>query len=196
MNKNDLFSIPQAAKHCLVSRWTIWTRVKSGELKAYLTPGGHHRILKEDLESFMRKKKMYPVASYEPPREKVLIVDDDPDILGLFTRILSHEGYRTETAADGFEAGVKVMKFTPGVIILDLILPGLDGFEVCSRIKEDPDTSVIKILAITGYDDKENRDRIMKAGADDYLAKPVDGPTLIHHVDDLLNNKKSVTRHP
>ena len=194
---NDvILSIPQAAKHCGVSRWTIWKCVKAGTLKASVTPGGHHRILKEDLESFARDLGMYPFGNIGPGMKKVLIVDDDRDIQRMFKRVLSHEGYRVETASDGFEAGVKVSTFKPGVIVLDLVMPGMDGFEVCRRIRENPDTSRIKILAVTGYDDKENRDQIMKAGADDYLAKPVDGPTLIHHVEDLLKNRKSVTRHP
>ena len=74
-------------------------------------------------------------------------------------------------------------------------MPGMDGFEVCRHIKEDPAMSGIKILAVTGYDDKENRARIMEAGADDYLAKPVDAPMLIHHVEGLLKNGKAAARH-
>ena len=192
---NDIFTIPQAAKNCGVSRWTIWKCVKAGELKASVTPGGHHRILKEDLESFARERGMYPFGNIGPEMKKVLVVDDDPHIQNLFTRMLSHEGYRVETASDGFEVGARAATFKPAVIVLDLFMPGMDGFEVCRHIKEDPAMSGIKILAVTGYDDKENRDRIMEAGADDYLAKPVDAPMLIHHVEGLLRNGKSAARH-
>jgi len=152
-----LFTIPQAAKNCEVSRWTIWKYVKSGDLKASTTPGGHHRILKEDLESFARERGIYPFGNGGSETKKVLIVDDDPDIRELFARMLSHKEYRVETASDGFEAGARVATFKPGVIVLDLVMPGMDGFEVCRHIKEDPDTSGIKILAVTGYDTKENR---------------------------------------
>ena len=111
----------------------------------------------------------------------------------MFTTMLSAHQYETEVASSGFEAGAKVMKFKPGLIILDLIMPEMSGFEVCRLIKKDPDTSHIKILTITGYDTEENRDRIMEAGADGYLAKPVVMDTLLQHVENLLNNKKYFT---
>ena len=115
-----------------------------------------------------------------------MIVDDDPLILDLLTKILSAQKYETEVASSGLEAGAKVVKFEPGLIILNLIMPGMSGFEVCRQIKENPDTSHIKILAITGYDSKENREKIMKAGADDYMAKPLMRDILLRHVEGLL----------
>jgi len=118
--------------------------------------------------------------------KKILIVDDDPLILDLLTKILSAQKYETDVASSGFEAGAKVAKFEPDLIILDLIMPKMSGFEVCRQIKEDPDTSHIKILAITGYDTEENREKIMKAGADDYMAKPVKRDILLRHVEGLL----------
>jgi len=78
------------------------------------------------------------------------------------------------------------MDFKPDLLVLDLIMPGMDGFEVCRRIKKNPRTSHIKVLAITGYDDGENRDRIMKAGADDYLPKPIESERLLEEIKDLL----------
>ncbi len=118
--------------------------------------------------------------------KKILIVDDDPMIRDLLTKILSAQKYETDVASSGFEAGAKVVKFEPDLIILDLIMPKMSGFEVCRQIKENPDTSHIKILALTGYDTEENREKIMKAGADDYMAKPVKGDVLFRHVEGLL----------
>ncbi|MFH1953425.1 MAG: response regulator [Pseudomonadota bacterium] len=187
----EMFSIPQAARYCAVSRGTLWKRVKSGELKASLTPGGHYRILKKDLEAFVFEKGMYPLANYQPSEKKILIVDDDPEIRKLFAKMLSDHQYDAKTASDGFEAGVKVAQFKPGLIILDLLMAGMDGFEVCRRIKENPATSHIKILAITGYDTEENRDRIMKGGADGYLTKPVEKRVLLEHVGSLLNQESN-----
>ncbi len=86
--------------------------------------------------------------------------------------------------------GGKVATFKPGLIILDLVMPQMSGFEVCRLIKEDPQTSHIKILAVTGYDTEENRDKIMKAGADDYMAKPLSKDALLGHVAGLMNGKK------
>lgn len=187
MNKvnDEIFSIPQAAKYCAISRWTLLKYVNSGELKASHTPGGHHRILKEDLEDFINKNKMYPFVHKRFSKKKILVVDDDLHIQKLLTEMLSSEKYETETASSGFEAGAKVVKIKPDLIILDLIMPGISGFEVCRQIKKDPETSYMKILAITGYDTMENRDRIMKAGADGYMTKPVEKDILLQHVEDL-----------
>ena len=187
----EIFTVPQAAKYFAIGRVTLWKYVKSGELKASLTPGGHYRVLKKDLEAFARKKGMYPLASYHPPQKnKILIVDDDDQIRDLYTKILRIHKYETDTASDGFEAGVKVMGFGPDLIILDLFMPGMNGFEVCRRIKEDPGKADIKILIFTGHDSVENRERIMAQGADDYLVKPVSNNIFLRRVDSLLNNEK------
>ena len=161
--------------------------VNSGELKVSRTPGGHYRIFKEDLEDFIIKKKMYPLVNKRSSNKRILIVDDDTQIQKLLTVMLSSKKYETETASSGFEAGAKVVKFKPGLIILDLLMPEMNGFEVCRQIKKGPETSYIKILVLTGYDSKENRERIMEAGADDYMVKPVRRDVLLRHVEDLLN---------
>jgi len=183
----EILSVPQAAKYCAISRVTLWKYVKSGELKSSLTPGGHYRILRKDLEAFARQKGMYPLVNYHPPEKKILIVDDDAAIRELIERTLSAQQYETETAAEGFEAGVKVPTFQPSLIILDLHMPGTDGFEVCRQIKQNPATSHIKILAITGFGTEEKKDRIFAEGADGYLVKPVRKDTLLRHVKELLS---------
>jgi excisionase family DNA binding protein len=188
MNKvhDEIFSIPQAAKRCAISRWTLIKYVNSGELKASRTPGGHYRILKEDLENFIIKKKMYPLVRNRSSNKRILIVDDDLQVQKLLIAILSSKKYETETASSGFEAGAKVVKFNPGLIILDLFMPEMSGFEVCRQIKKDPETSHIKIIALTGHDSKQNRDRIMEEGADGFMAKPVEKDVLLQHVENLL----------
>jgi CheY-like chemotaxis protein len=186
MEEKEYYTIPKAAKICGVNRTTMWRWGKSGNVKASVTLGGQHRISKANLESFIAENQVYPLPSNNSSREKVLIVDDDVQIQELFITILSSNGYETEAASDGFEAGIKIMAFKPGVILLDLHMPGTDGFEVCRKVKENPATAHIKILAITGYDSDENRERAMGAGADDYLAKPVPVTTLIEHVKSLL----------
>jgi len=189
MNKvhDEILSIPQAAKRCAISRWTLMKCVNSGELKASRTPGGHYRILKEDLEDFIIKKKMYPLVHNHSSNKKILIVDDDLQVQKLLTVMLSYKKYETETASSGFEAGTKVVKFKPGLIILDLFMPEMSGFEVCRQIKKHQETSYIKILALTGYDSKTTREKIMEAGADDYMVKPVEKDVLLRHVENLLS---------
>ena len=190
--KEELFTVGQAAKYCSLSRGTVWRYIKSGDLRASQTPGGHFRILIKDLDSFIVERGMYPLANNLSSNKKILIVDDDPQIRDLLTQILSAHKYETETASSGFAAGAKVVTFKPDLIILDLLMPQMSGFEVCRLIKDAPQTSHIKILAVTGYDTKENRDEIMKAGADDYMAKPLSSDVLPGHVAGLLNGKKGV----
>ena len=185
---NEMFTIPKAAKYCSISRGTIWRYVKSGDLKAFLTPGGHHRILKKDLEAFMHEKGMHFPHRTDHGGEKILIVDDDPKAQKFLNKMLYSKSYHIETASDGFEAGTKTVQFKPDLIILDLFMPGIDGFEVCKQIKENSRTSQIKILVLTGYDTQENRDRILQSGADGYLAKPVKKSLLIQNIEKLLGN--------
>jgi len=186
MEEKEYYTIPEAAKVCAVDRTTMWRWVKSGNVKASVTLGGQHRIAKANLESFISENSVYPLPSNVSSKEKVLIFDDDSQIQQLFTKLLSSRGYTIEVAADGFEAGIKIMAFKPSVILLDLHMPGMDGFDVCRKVKENPVTAHIKILAITGYGTDENKDRIMRAGADGYLTKPVDAATLIKHIENLL----------
>ena len=163
---------------------------KSRDLRASQTPGGHFRILRKDLDSFIVERGMYPLADNFSSNSKILILDDDRPIRDLLTQMLSAHKYKTETASSGFAAGSKIATFKPDLIILDLLMPQMSGFEVCSLIKEDPQTSHIKILAVTGYDTEENRDKIMKAGADDYMAKPLSADILLGRLADLLNGKR------
>lgn len=185
---NNFFTIPQAAKFCSISRVTLWRWVKSGKLKAFLTPGGQYKIRKDDLVSFIRGEMGHLPGNEFSQETKILIVDDDPQVQKLFKKMLSRNGYSIEVASDGFEAGVKTVQFKPDLIILDLIMPGMDGFEVCRQIKQNANTSHIKIIACTGYDTKENKDRIMQAGADGYLVKPVEKSALFQKIKGLLSD--------
>ena len=192
--EQDILTIPEAASFCAVNRVTMWRWVKSGDIKVSVTPGGHHKILKENLESFLLDSGMYPLATKSFPRNRVLIVDDDPMIQKTLSETLFNYKYEVETAGDGFEAGIKTVQFKPDLIILDLIMPGMDGFEACRYLKNDSTTSGVKILILTGYDTEENREKIMEAGADDFLSKPVEVDVLIRHIEVLLGRKKGSLR--
>ncbi|KPA17028.1 response regulator receiver domain-containing protein [Candidatus Magnetomorum sp. HK-1] len=184
--KKEYFSIPQAAKFCSIGRVTFWRWVKSGHVKVSVTPGGRHRILKEDLESFMIENGMMDASEKKSSKQKVLIVDDDPNVLDVFKDCLSSHNYKADVAQNGFEAGVKLMEFKPDLLILDLVMPELDGFEVCRIIKSDPTTKHIKIIVLTGYDTKENEAQVKEFGADLFLTKPVEEDILLGHIKNIL----------
>ena len=190
LTKKDILTIPEAANYCAVDRVTMWRWVKSGLLKVSVTPGRHHRILREDLESFLISNEMYPLATKSFHRNRVLIVDDDLMVQKTLSDALSSYKYETETASDGFEAGIKISQFKPDLMILDLIMPGMDGFDVCRYIRNNPMISDIKILILSGYDTIENRDQIIEAGADDILGKPVEEEILIQHIEKLMGRKR------
>ena len=99
------------------------------------------------------------------------------------------ERYETATAADGFEAGIQIARFRPDLVILDLMMPHLDGFKVCSSIRSAPETSDLAVLVVTGYDDDENLQRAREAGADCCMTKPLSMEGLSRKVDELLESR-------
>ncbi len=181
----NIMSVTEASKICGVTRATIWRWIKAGQLQAATTAGGHHRILSSDLQYFMDKKKM-PVRFRGRNKKRILIVDDDDSIRKFFSRILDHEDMELAYAADGFDAGIKTIQFEPDLVILDLFMPEMNGFAVCQKIKKNNDTANIKIIAISGYNTKENIDRIYQCGANIFCPKPLNKKTIIKAIDNLL----------
>ena len=145
------------------------------------TPGGHRRFLLSDVEEFARSRGSSPAPRNSGRPDRVLIVDDDPQ-LGVFIAemIKSRDAkIAIEIARDGFEAGAKVESFRPHALLLDLMRPGMDGFEVCRRLRARPTLNHVRIVAMTGFASLENVERIMAAGADACLPKPLDTERLL-----------------
>ena len=119
---------------------------------------------------------------------KILVVDDEPDIVRAVVRIMEARDHTVRTAHDGFEALEKVREEPPEVIILDLNLPGMNGFEVCKRLRDDPATRAIPIVMMTAaYVSIEDARRGHSSGADEYVVKPFLREVLIHNVERLLS---------
>jgi excisionase family DNA binding protein len=160
----------QIASACQVTIPTVKRWIREGHLAAFRTAGGHSRITEEEFKRFQAAHKI-PVAIEGQAR--ILIVDDDAKFLGALVDALSWEpGYKVEAARDGYEGLIKVGSFQPHLLILDLRMRGLDGFEVCRKVKADPVTRGTKILAMTAYPEGDARQRILEAGADGFLEKP------------------------
>ena len=123
----------------------------------------------------------------EMTTKKILVVDDEPDIVDFFRELLKDTiPHRFESAADGFNAGRLIQTFAPDLVVLDLLLPGVDGFQVCKMIRQDVETKAAKILAVTGYDSPEIHKKILDSGADDYLGKPLDYHQTLDKIAKLL----------
>jgi len=112
------------------------------------------------------------------PGEQILIVDDHPTNLKLARVLLSAEGYEVRTAEDATQALAVLQEFRPRIILMDIQLPGMDGLELTRRIKADPATGDVIVLALTAYAMKGDAERAMAAGCDGYVAKPIDTRTL------------------
>ena len=119
-------------------------------------------------------------------KQTILVVDDDPLVLEMFQKKLTRANFQVETASDGFSAGIKISQIEPDLVLLDLFMDKMDGFEVCRMIRQNPKLNTIKILALTGMDTPENQTRIIREGADDYLPKTVDFKTVMQRIDSLL----------
>lgn len=187
INTKEVFSTFQAAKYCKTSYMSVKRWIFSGKLKAYRTPGGHFRIIKNDLLQFMKQNRI-PNFENVLVKKKILIVDDDAQArnsIADFLRI-ENQNYDVATAENGFEAGILVTQFKPDVIILDLIMPKLDGFKVCEMIKKNHTFQDIKVLVYTGYASEENIKRAYTCGADNVLAKPVEMEKLVEELEALL----------
>jgi excisionase family DNA binding protein len=178
----DYFTPNEVAQLFLVSPVTVRQWAQKGLLRAALTAGGHRRFLRQDLVSFAQARGL--TLNWSHGKARILIVDDDPLLTAFLHEFL--EGRpdieAVEVAANGFEAGCKVHSFRPNLMLLDLMMPGIDGFTVCKELKADPSTHNIRVLAMTGYPSAENVDRILQAGAEICLEKPVD----TGHLLDLL----------
>jgi CheY-like chemotaxis protein len=105
---------------------------------------------------------------------QILVVDDEPSVIDVLTRFLRREGYNVSTASNGREALDKVQQEAPDLILLDVVMPIMDGFAACQRLKEDPQTALIPIVFLSGLDEPEYRTQGIEAGADDYLTHPFD----------------------
>jgi class 3 adenylate cyclase len=116
---------------------------------------------------------------------RVLVVDDDPDMVGFLAHLLQREGMSVETAGDGQSALMKVMTSPPDLMLLDVMLPGVSGFDICRQLKGDESTALIPIVLVTALEDTESRVRGIEAGADDFLSKPVKREELIARVKTL-----------
>lgn len=194
----------EVAAACGVSPRTVSNWIRDGAIPAHRTVGGHGRISLEDLRTFMSARGM-PIPAYlgEPPprpapaptpipvgaqvatRRRVLVIDDDETLLEVVKEVLSASGYEVEVARHGFLAGYLAGHHRPDVILLDILMPGLDGYEVLSLMRRRPEARRIPVVACTSLKGPETEARIRAAGFDAYVKKPIDFRALLLTLSEL-----------
>jgi two-component system, OmpR family, response regulator len=196
MSKNDkrtkIYSALEVANICGVVNQTAINWIRSGYLKAFTTPGGQYRVYSEDLVEFLEGRGM------RIPEEVVkgasladwdvaIIVDDDVDLNNLLKRMLEKKlpGMEFLQAFDGFEAGRQIAARKPGFIVLDIDLPGVNGHEICKKIKKDPGFGDPFIVVVTGLDPDESRELALAEGADAFFSKPLEFPKVVTQIKEF-----------
>ena len=202
IEKPLVFSAMEAAKICGVVNQTAINWIRKGSLKASTTPGGQYRVYLEDLIDFMQRNNMNvppkllesvqrPLSKPEQQEKKktVLVVDDDRGLNDVICSYLTSKlgGVQIQQAFDGFEAGSKMASLKPGVVVLDLDLPGVDGVKICRNISESPDSfGKPAVIVVTALDDPLVEQRCRELGVARYYHKPLSLPVLSQSLKELL----------
>lgn len=189
-----VFTTGEAAKICKVSQQTIIRCFDNGQLKGFRVPGSRfRRIPRESLYKFMKDNGI-PTDALESGKRKVLLVDDDTELLELMNKVIEDDGrFEVRIATNGFDAGMMVKEYRPDVIVLDVMLPDINGKEVCHRVRADSTLEEVRILCISGMIEEDKIQELRLAGADDFLSKPFEIEELIDRMCQLMDIESTST---
>jgi excisionase family DNA binding protein len=183
----DLFTTGEAAEICRVSQQTIIRCFDSGRLRGFRVPGSKfRRIPRQNLVKFMRDNSI-PLDNLDSGKKKVLVVDDDAEIVELISDILTRDGrFEIRTASSGYEAGMATQQFRPDLILLDYMLPDVNGNVVCQTIRSNPEFENTRIIIVSGVIKQEEIDQLLRSGAQEFIKKPFSISELTEKVDGAL----------
>ncbi len=178
----DYLTPQEVAEMLMVSPVTVRQWAQKGGLKALTTPGGHRRFQRSDVLNFAANRG---IKSGLHKKRKLLIVDDDVLLAGYLHEVFSNaqEDFEVKVVHDGFSAGSLIQAFLPDVILLDIMMPGINGIQVCGFLKQNADTANTHVIAMTGLDEPDIRQKMLDAGAEMCLHKPLQVDELIAAVD-------------
>jgi excisionase family DNA binding protein len=186
----DLFTTGEAAEICRVSQQTIIRCFDAGRLEGFRVPGSRfRRIPRQNLVRFMKENNI-PLDAIESGKRKILIVDDDAEIVELLEDVLERDGrFEVKTASSGYEAGMATEKFRPELILLDYMLPDVNGNVVCQTIRKNPEFENIKIIIVSGVVKQDEINQLIKSGAEDFIRKPFNITELTDKITAVLQMK-------
>ncbi len=187
LSSKQVFTTGEAAKVCRISQQTIIRCFDSGRLRGYRVPGSRfRRIQREELVRFMRENNI-PTDALEGGKRRILVVDDDEQIVELFEDVFSRDDrYQIRTARTGYDAGVLTEQFKPDLMILDYMLPDVNGNVVCQTVRRNPDLTNMKIIIVSGVVNASEVEDLLNAGADEFVKKPFHIDKLLQQIDELL----------
>ncbi len=183
----ELYTTGEAAEICGVSQQTIIRCFDSGRLDGFRVPGSKfRRIPRESLIKFMKENEI-PVKDLDSGKRKILIVDDDAEIVELMVDVLSRDGrFDIATASSGYDAGLTTQQFQPDLIILDYMLPDVNGNIVCQTIRKTPGFEDTKIVIVSGVVNQSEIEDLLTAGAQEFVRKPFNISELVDKIAAIL----------
>jgi len=187
LRDKQVFTTGEAASVCKVSQQTIIRCFDAGRLRGFRVPGSRfRRIPRDELMRFMKENEI-PTDVLDSGRRRVLVVDDDADIVELFVDVLSRDKrFEVKTAETGYDAGVLTEQFKPDLMILDYMLPDVNGNVVCQTVRQNPDLAGMKVIIVSGVVNQDEISDLLKAGADDFVKKPFNIEKLLERMAELL----------
>jgi CheY-like chemotaxis protein len=190
------FTTHDIAEICDVYPSTVINWINSGALKSYCTPGGHHRMIRENVIRFLESMGMPLPVELAARTMRVLIVDDDPELTRVLARAFArHAGtFTAEVCHSGMDALIRIGQAPPDLVILDIVLPKMDGLQVCRVLKSKPATRDIRIIAISGKKPPFNEKKPSEAKIDAFFRKPLDLSELLAKTAELLGVDASSSR--
>lgn len=188
LREKQMFTTGEAAEVCRVSQQTIIRCFDSGRLKGFRVPGSRfRRIPRDELLRFMRENGI-PTDAMEGGMKRILVVDDDENIVELFTDVLRRDGrYEVRTATTGYDAGVLTEQFQPDLMILDYMLPDINGNVVCKTIRKNPKYAKMKIIIVSGVVKQAEIDDLLASGADEFVKKPFNIEKLMSRIGEMVD---------
>lgn len=185
--RKNVYTTGEVAEICKVSQQTVIRCFDNGRLRGFRVPGSKfRRIPRESLIQFMKDNGI-PLDQLEMGKKRVLVVDDDPAIVEMLFDLLEKDGrFEVQTAATGFDAGLRTKEFHPDVIVLDYMLPDINGNAVIRSIRSDPSLSDVRIIIVSGVVNREDVTSLLQTGADDFLQKPFSIELLVKRITELV----------
>jgi len=181
----SLLKAREAANYLSISLATLYRIEREGRLTPFRTPGGHRRYSLTMLSEYLERSRLRSLSARSSKNiqgdrlsdsvVRILVVDDEPDTVELILKALREDSdvYEFASASNGYEVGIQVMAFKPDLIVLGMAGPETDEFEVCKKIKSDPETGHIKVVGVVGSGKNGVIKELLRCGADDCLIKPL-----------------------